>query len=137
MSYSKYNYRHICELHAWERHLDIQWIRILDVVLAQHPEALQRHIDGIAVLARGTWPAVLAVVVDRTLLVAPFFGVRLLRAAAPHLRSKDPKVKAENRSIVNVSSTTGLHGNVGQVRLWLVFEFRICADALYRPTMLR
>jgi len=40
---------------------------------------------------------------------APF---RLVRAAAPYLRLKGSK---ENRSIVNVSSTTGLHGNVGQI----------------------
>jgi len=40
---------------------------------------------------------------------APF---RLVRAAAPYMRIKGNK---ENRSIVNVSSTSGLHGNVGQV----------------------
>ncbi|KAF8330346.1 short-chain dehydrogenase/reductase SDR [Cantharellus anzutake] len=40
---------------------------------------------------------------------APF---RLIRAAAPYLRIKGSK---ENRSIVNVSSTSGLHGNVGQI----------------------
>jgi len=39
---------------------------------------------------------------------APF---RLVREAAPYLRIKG---NTENRSIVNVSSTTGLHGNVGQ-----------------------
>lgn len=39
---------------------------------------------------------------------APF---RLIRAAAPYLRLKG---STENRSIVNVSSTSGLHGNVGQ-----------------------
>jgi len=38
---------------------------------------------------------------------APF---RLVRAAAPHLRTKSDA----NKSIINVSSTTGLHGNVGQ-----------------------
>ncbi|KAF8976093.1 hypothetical protein BGZ46_008581 [Entomortierella lignicola] len=38
---------------------------------------------------------------------APF---RILRAAAPYMRLKD----GEPRSIVNVSSTSGLHGNVGQ-----------------------
>ncbi|SGY34738.1 BQ5605_C002g01674 [Microbotryum silenes-dioicae] len=42
---------------------------------------------------------------------APF---RLIREAAPYLRVKDPKLLATNRSIVNVSSTSGLHGNVGQ-----------------------
>lgn len=40
---------------------------------------------------------------------APF---RLIRAAAPYFRVKSNP--AENRSIVNVSSTSGLHGNVGQ-----------------------
>lgn len=43
--------------------------------------------------------------------VAPF---RIIREAAPYLRSKDPKVIAQNHSIVNVSSVAGLHGNVGQ-----------------------
>ncbi|KAG0214654.1 Methionine aminopeptidase 1 [Mortierella sp. GBA30] len=38
---------------------------------------------------------------------APF---RIIRAAAPYMRLKD----GEPRSIVNVSSTSGLHGNVGQ-----------------------
>ncbi|KAK0442296.1 uncharacterized protein EV420DRAFT_1278402 [Desarmillaria tabescens] len=39
---------------------------------------------------------------------APF---RLVRQAAPYFRVKG---STENRSIINVSSTTGLHGNVGQ-----------------------
>ncbi|KAJ3524834.1 hypothetical protein NMY22_g10834 [Coprinellus aureogranulatus] len=39
---------------------------------------------------------------------APF---RLIRQAAPYFRIKGAK---ENRSIINVSSTSGLHGNVGQ-----------------------
>ncbi|KAI5122706.1 hypothetical protein M0805_009759 [Coniferiporia weirii] len=39
---------------------------------------------------------------------APF---RLIRAAAPYFRVKG---NTENRSIVNVSSVSGLHGNVGQ-----------------------
>lgn len=34
--------------------------------------------------------------------------------AAPYLRSKDPKRASRNRSIVNVTSVAGLHGNVGQ-----------------------
>lgn len=41
---------------------------------------------------------------------APF---RLIRAAAPYFRLKGENSK-ENRSIINVSSTTGLHGNIGQ-----------------------
>jgi 3-oxoacyl-[acyl-carrier protein] reductase len=41
---------------------------------------------------------------------APF---RILREAAPYMRIKDA-AKRGNHSIVNVSSTSGLHGNVGQ-----------------------
>ena len=40
---------------------------------------------------------------------APF---RLIRAAAPYFRVKNGP--PENRTIINVSSTSGLHGNVGQ-----------------------
>jgi len=45
---------------------------------------------------------------------------RLIRAAAPHMREQAKKEKAEGKSveprcIVNVSSTSGLHGNIGQV----------------------
>ncbi|KAF7340414.1 3-oxoacyl-[acyl-carrier-protein] reductase FabG [Mycena venus] len=43
---------------------------------------------------------------------APF---RLIRQAAPYFRLK-PDAR-ENRSIINVSSTSGLHGNVGQAKL--------------------
>lgn len=39
---------------------------------------------------------------------APF---RLVRAAAPYMRIKGEA--SVNRSIINVSSTSGLHGNVG------------------------
>jgi len=42
--------------------------------------------------------------------VAPF---RIVREAAPYFRIKDQN-KQENRSIINVSSTSGLHGNTGQ-----------------------
>ncbi|KAI7861775.1 hypothetical protein BDF14DRAFT_1864450 [Spinellus fusiger] len=35
---------------------------------------------------------------------------KIIRAASPYLRKKD----TENKSIVNISSTSGLHGNVGQ-----------------------
>lgn len=38
---------------------------------------------------------------------APF---RLIRAAAPHFMVKD----GESRSIINISSTSGIHGNAGQ-----------------------
>lgn len=44
-------------------------------------------------------------------VVAPF---RIIRAAAPYMRIKDES-KRENMSIINVSSTSGTHGNVGQV----------------------
>ena len=49
-------------------------------------------------------------VIQRVHVRAPF---RLIRAAAPYMRLKETD-KRENRSIINVSSTTGLHGNVGQ-----------------------
>jgi 3-oxoacyl-[acyl-carrier protein] reductase len=42
---------------------------------------------------------------------APF---RLIREAAPYLRLKTPEGMKANKSIVTVSSTSGLHGNVGQ-----------------------
>ena len=48
-------------------------------------------------------------------LIAPF---RIIRAAAPHLREPAKKEKEEGREvfrkIVNVSSTSGMHGNAGQ-----------------------
>lgn len=48
---------------------------------------------------------------------APF---RMIRAAAPHMRDAAKAEKAaggpmEPRCIVNVSSTSGLHGNIGQI----------------------
>lgn len=42
---------------------------------------------------------------------APF---RLIREAAPYMRGKKPEDIKKNKSIVNVSSVAGLHGNVGQ-----------------------
>lgn len=50
-------------------------------------------------------------------LTAPF---RLIQAAAPHLRDAakaeiERDGKAAPRSIINVSSTSGTHGNAGQV----------------------
>ena len=50
-------------------------------------------------------------------LTAPF---RLIRAAAPHMREAaraevELHGRPNDRSIVNVSSTSGLHGNIGQV----------------------
>lgn len=35
---------------------------------------------------------------------APF---RLIKEVAPYMRSKDPKDKNKNRSIINISSTSG------------------------------
>lgn len=57
------------------------------------------------------WQAVLDVH-----LTAPF---RMIRAAAPHLRAAaaaelESGARPSNRCIVNVSSTSGLHGNIGQ-----------------------
>ncbi len=57
------------------------------------------------------WQAVLDVH-----LTAPF---RMIRAAAPHLRAAaaaeiESGAPPTNRCIVNVSSTSGLHGNIGQ-----------------------
>jgi len=48
-------------------------------------------------------------VIQKVHVRAPF---RLIRAAAPYFRIKG--ANKENRSIVNVSSVSGLHGNVGQ-----------------------
>lgn len=50
-------------------------------------------------------------------LTAPF---RLIQAAAPHMRDAakgemEGGGKAAPRSIINVSSTSGTHGNAGQV----------------------
>ncbi|GAA5982505.1 hypothetical protein JCM5350_006095 [Sporobolomyces pararoseus] len=43
--------------------------------------------------------------------VAPF---KIVREAAPYMRGKKPEDIKKNKSIVNVSSVAGLHGNVGQ-----------------------
>ncbi|KAL0570726.1 hypothetical protein V5O48_011231 [Marasmius crinis-equi] len=48
-------------------------------------------------------------IIQKIHVKAPF---RLIRQAAPYFRLKPDQ--RENRSIVNVSSTSGLHGNVGQ-----------------------
>lgn len=49
-------------------------------------------------------------VIQKVHVRAPF---RLIRAAAPYFRIKQTELR-ENRSVVNVSSVSGLHGNVGQ-----------------------
>lgn len=43
--------------------------------------------------------------------VAPF---QIVREAAPYMRGKKPEDIKRNKTIVNVSSTSGIHGNVGQ-----------------------
>lgn len=48
---------------------------------------------------------------------APF---RLIRAAAPYMRDaskeeRDKNGKSESRCVINISSTSGLHGNAGQI----------------------
>ncbi|KAG7090504.1 hypothetical protein E1B28_009617 [Marasmius oreades] len=48
-------------------------------------------------------------IIQKIHVKAPF---RIIRQAAPYFRLKPEQ--RENRSIINVSSTTGLHGNVGQ-----------------------
>jgi len=68
--------------------------------------------DGMAhKISDEQWHAILAVH-----LSAPF---RMIRAAAPHLRQAaaaelESGSGRSNRCIVNVSSTSGLHGNIGQ-----------------------
>ena len=68
--------------------------------------------DGMAhKLTDEQWQAILDVH-----LSAPF---RMIRAAAPHLRDAaaaelESGAPPSNRCIVNVSSTSGLHGNIGQ-----------------------
>ena len=56
-------------------------------------------------------------------LTAPF---RLIQAAAPHMRDAakaeiERSGKAAPRSIINVSSTSGTHGNAGQVNYGTVW----------------
>ena len=65
------------------------------------------------------WEAMLAVH-----LTAPF---RLIQAAAPYMRDAakaemERDGKAHPRSIINVSSTSGTHGNAGQVNYSTVSE---------------
>jgi len=57
---------------------------------------------------------------DAILLVHNTAPFRLIRAAAPFLRDAakaeiDAGQQPRNRCIINVSSTSGLHGNVGQI----------------------
>ncbi len=71
-----------------------------------------------------TWDGMLHTMTDeqwlRVLEIHTFAPFRMVRAAAPYLREPGKRERAageplaENRVIVNVSSTSGLHGNVGQ-----------------------
>src|SRR5690606_20448941 len=71
-----------------------------------------------------TWDGMLHTMTDeqwlRVLEIHTFAPFRLIRAAAKHLRApakaehEAGRTPSENRVIVNVSSTSGLHGNVGQ-----------------------
>jgi len=70
-----------------------------------------------------TWDGMLHKMTDKQwdamLLVHNTAPFRLIRAAAPYMRDaakkeQDEGKTPENRAIVNVSSTSGLHGNIGQ-----------------------
>ena len=71
-----------------------------------------------------TWDGMLHTMTDdqwrAVMEIHTFAPFRLIRAAAPYLREPGKQERAagtpfsENRVIVNVSSTSGLHGNVGQ-----------------------
>ena len=71
-----------------------------------------------------TWDGMLHTMTDeqwlRVLEIHTFAPFRMIRAAAQYLRAPAKAEKeagvpfSENRVIVNVSSTSGLHGNVGQ-----------------------
>jgi 3-oxoacyl-[acyl-carrier protein] reductase len=71
-----------------------------------------------------TWDGMLHTMTDeqwlRILEIHTFAPFRLIRAAAKHLRApakaelEAGELSGENRVIINISSTSGLHGNVGQ-----------------------
>ena len=68
-------------------------------------------------------------------LTAPF---RLIQAATPYMRDAakaeiDQHGKATPRSIINISSTSGTHGNAGQVNYATVSRcVRICFAMLHQ-----
>ena len=89
-------------------------------------ETIARYgaIDIIVNNAGYTWDGMLHKMTDKQFSAmlevhnaGPF---RLIRAAAPYMREEAKKEKAggqepRDRCIINVSSTSGLHGNIGQV----------------------
>jgi 3-oxoacyl-[acyl-carrier protein] reductase len=102
-----------------------------DITEPQFPEQLILEtvakygaIDIIVNNAGYTWDGMLHKMTDKQFNamldvhnIGPF---RLIRAAAGHMRDAAKKEKAsgeepKNRCIVNVSSASGLHGNIGQV----------------------
>lgn len=93
--------------------------RLLDEAVAQFGK-----LNVLVNNAGFTWDGMLHTMTDeqwlRVLEIHTFAPFRLIRAAAKHLREPAKRELeaggpfSENRCIVNVSSTSGLHGNVGQ-----------------------
>ncbi|TGZ81430.1 NAD(P)-binding protein [Ascodesmis nigricans] len=93
---------------------DIMQIDVVNQLVTAAAELGGGKIHHIVNNAGFTWDGVIHKTTDKqwdTIMdlhtKAPF---RLVKAAAPYFRVKD----GENRSIVNVSSTSGIHGNAGQ-----------------------
>ena len=90
-------------------------------------EAVERYgrLNVLVNNAGFTWDGMLHTMTDeqwlRVMEIHTFAPFRLIRAAAPYLREPGKRERAagepfsQNRVIVNVSSTSGLHGNVGQI----------------------